>query len=76
MASEGPLKLKRELGLVRGVALIVGAMIGSGIFISPKGVLIGAESVGMSLVLWVVCAVITSLGKNLKGKLCLNSFIK
>ncbi|XP_033636077.1 b(0,+)-type amino acid transporter 1-like [Asterias rubens] len=62
MASEGPLKLKRELGLVRGVALIVGAMIGSGIFISPKGVLIGAESVGMSLVLWVVCAVITSLG--------------
>ena len=55
-------RLKREVGLVRGVSLVIGAMIGSGIFISPKGVLVGANSVGMSLVIWVVCAVASCLG--------------
>ena len=58
--------MKREVGLVRGVALIVGAMIGSGIFISPKGILVGTNSVGMSLVLWIFCAIISGLGEKLK----------
>ena len=52
-----------QLGLVSGTAIIVGSMIGSGIFISPKGVLAQTESVGMSLVVWTLCGVVAMFGK-------------
>lgn len=57
-----PIKLQRQLGLVSGTAIIVGSMIGSGIFISPKGVLAQTESVGMSLVVWTLCGVVAMFG--------------
>ncbi len=52
-----------QLGLVSGVALVVGGMIGSGIFISPKGILENTQSVGMSIIIWVLCGVISMCGK-------------
>ena len=60
--SEKQVALKKELGLVNGVAIIVGIIVGSGIFVSPRGVLQEAGSVGFSLIVWVMCGVISAMG--------------
>ncbi|XP_030831311.1 cystine/glutamate transporter-like isoform X2 [Strongylocentrotus purpuratus] len=55
--------LARSLGLKECVSMVMGIIIGTGIFISPKGVLAGAGgSPGWSLIMWVICAVISLFG--------------
>ncbi|CAF1316072.1 unnamed protein product [Rotaria sp. Silwood1] len=54
--------LKRHLGLFSGISFVLGMIIGSGIFISPKGVLRQTESIGLCLVIWVLCGFISILG--------------
>uniref|UniRef100_A0A8C1CFK8 b(0,+)-type amino acid transporter 1 n=1 Tax=Cyprinus carpio carpio TaxID=630221 RepID=A0A8C1CFK8_CYPCA len=45
-----------------GICLIVGTMIGSGIFISPKAVLEGTGAVGPCLCVWAACGVLATMG--------------
>ena len=61
MASEG-VKLKNNLRLHNGIAIIVGVIIGSGIFVSPKGVLLEVGSVGGCLLIWAACGIISLIG--------------
>ncbi|XP_004636883.3 b(0,+)-type amino acid transporter 1 [Octodon degus] len=54
--------LQKELGLFSGICIIVGTIIGSGIFISPKSVLSNTGTVGPCLIIWAACGVLATLG--------------
>ncbi|XP_074598477.1 Y+L amino acid transporter 2-like [Brevipalpus obovatus] len=59
---DNSVNLKKELGLLNGVAIILGVIIGSGIFLTPRGVLEDAGSLGMALVVWILCGTLSTLG--------------
>ncbi|KAL5281714.1 SLC7A6.2 family protein [Megaselia abdita] len=54
--------LKKQLGLLEGIAIILGIILGSGIFISPKGVIQEVEAVGTSLLIWIICGMLSMIG--------------
>lgn len=61
-APDTGIQLKKELGLLDGVAIIVGVIIGAGIFVSPKGVLRESGSIGLGLGVWVVSGLLSMIG--------------
>ncbi|XP_046410461.1 b(0,+)-type amino acid transporter 1 isoform X3 [Neodiprion pinetum] len=61
-AENNAVHLKRRVGLVSGVALIVGTMIGSGIFVSPSGLLVRTGSIGVSFLVWTACGILSLCG--------------
>ncbi|XP_030750354.1 large neutral amino acids transporter small subunit 2 isoform X1 [Sitophilus oryzae] len=61
-SGEEEFKMKKELTLLDGVAILVGVIVGSGIFVSPKGVLKYSGSVGMAIIVWVLSGILSMLG--------------
>ena len=59
---EEPVKLKAEMTLLNGITVIVGCIIGSGIFVSPTGVLKSTGSVNLSIIVWTICGFFTMIG--------------
>lgn len=62
LGSQSSVKLKRELGLFSAVNLILGVMIGSGIFVSPASALEHSGSVALCLIIWTLSGIISLLG--------------
>lgn len=58
----GKVVLRRKITLLNGVAIIVGSIIGSGIFVSPAGVYHYTHSVGSSLVVWAISGLFSTIG--------------
>ncbi|ELU00812.1 hypothetical protein CAPTEDRAFT_219996 [Capitella teleta] len=58
------ISLKPKITLVNGITVIVGSIIGSGIFVSPKGVLEQTGSVGVALMVWLGCGLYSMVGAH------------
>ncbi len=57
--TNGSVHMKRTITLPYAIAIIVGNVIGSGIFFSPKGVTQKIGSVGGSLIIWALTGLYT-----------------
>lgn len=64
-APEEKVELRKKVTLLQGISIIIGTIIGAGIFISPKGILKNSGSVGMSLVIWVGCGILSLFGEKI-----------
>ncbi|KAL6445849.1 hypothetical protein ACFW04_000925 [Cataglyphis niger] len=56
------IKLEAKMSLLNGVTVIVGSIIGSGIFVSPTGVLKYTGSVNASLLVWTASGIYSMIG--------------
>ncbi|XP_064467563.1 Y+L amino acid transporter 2-like isoform X2 [Ornithodoros turicata] len=54
--------LKRRMSLMNAVSLITGSIVGSGVFVTPTGILRDVGSPGMSLVVWAISGILSLVG--------------
>ncbi|CAH0395858.1 unnamed protein product [Bemisia tabaci] len=59
---DSEVKLEAKMSLLNGITVIVGSIIGSGIFVSPSGVLRTTGSVNMALIVWTISGVFSMVG--------------
>ena len=59
---EEKVELKPRLGLMQGCNIIIGCIIGSGIFVSPGGVLKEVGSINMALTVWIISGIFSMVG--------------
>uniref|UniRef100_A0A8C4RUD4 Cystine/glutamate transporter-like n=1 Tax=Erpetoichthys calabaricus TaxID=27687 RepID=A0A8C4RUD4_ERPCA len=52
----------KKVNLLGSLCIIVGSMVGSGIFIAPKGVLRNSGNVGLSLIIWLATGIFSTFG--------------
>ncbi|XP_051785656.1 cystine/glutamate transporter-like [Erpetoichthys calabaricus] len=62
MASTETVYLRKKVNLLGSLCIIVGSMVGSGIFIAPKGVLRNSGNVGLSLIIWLATGIFSTFG--------------
>ena len=61
-AMERPTRLKRALGLRIATAVVVGNVIGSGIFLKPGGIADNCGQFGLIITLWIAGGILCLLG--------------
>ncbi len=54
--------LKKDITLFSAIAYVVGSIIGSGIFITPKSILCSTGSFGMSMIVWTIGGMVAMAG--------------
>jgi APA family basic amino acid/polyamine antiporter len=58
----GPLDLRRDLGLAAATAIVIGTVIGSGIFLVPKTMILKVGSPDLLFLVWVVGGLLSLFG--------------
>lgn len=58
----GDVALKAKMSLLNGCTVIVGSIIGSGIFVSPTGVITHTGSVNLALIVWTASGLFSMVG--------------
>lgn len=74
---DGDVGLKAKMSLLNGCTVIVGSIIGSGIFVSPTGVLMHTGSVNMALIVWIISglfSMVSMMNFILFYRNCLNRY--
>lgn len=61
----GEVGLQAKMSLLNGCTVIVGSIIGSGIFVSPTGVLMHTGSVNMALIVWIISGLFSMVCKHI-----------
>lgn len=60
--SSNSINLKKEINLFAGCCIIIGNIVGSGIFITSKGVLESTQSPGLALIVWTLSGLLSLVG--------------